>query len=110
MSKKLYIGNLPYSTTETSLRDLFAQSGEVTSVAVVTDRDTGRPRGFAFVEMADDAAARQAISQLNGTAMDDRMIVVSEARPQQPRTGFGSGRGGYGGGYRSDYGGGRRRR
>jgi RNA recognition motif-containing protein len=108
MTKKLYIGNLPYSVTEAALRDLFAQSGEVTSVAVITDRDTGRPKGFAFVEMADDNAARQAISQLNGTMMDDRTITVAEARPPGERSSYGSGRGSYGGG-RGGYGGGRRR-
>jgi RNA recognition motif-containing protein len=102
MSKKLYIGNLPYSVTETSLRELFAQVGEVSSVSIITDRDSGQPRGFAFVEMTSDAAAQQAISQINGKAMGDRTITVAEARPQRDR--FSSGGGGFGGG---SYGGGR---
>jgi|DewCreStandDraft_5_1066085.scaffolds.fasta_scaffold00551_6 cold-inducible RNA-binding protein len=110
MTKKLYIGNLPYSTTETMLRELFAQAGEVTDVAIITDRDTGRPRGFAFVEMATDAAARQAIHQLDGKTLDDRTITVAEARPQAPRYSADSNRGGYGGSSRGGYGGGRRRR
>lgn len=117
MTKKLYIGNLPYSTTETVLRELFAQAGEVTDVAIITDRDTGRSRGFAFVEMATDAAARQAIHQLDGKTLDDRTITVAEARPQAPRYSadsnrgsYGGSRGGYGGGSRNSYGGGRRRR
>ncbi len=96
MSKKLYIGNLPYGVTEASLRALFTQSGEVSSVAIVTDRDTGRPRGFAFVEMADDAAARQAINQMNGKTIDDRTITVAEARPPADRYSSDSNRGGYG--------------
>ncbi len=110
MSKKLYIGNLPYSITEAALRELFAQVGEVSSVTVITDRDTGRPRGFAFVEMADDAAARQAISQINGKTIDTRTITVAEARPQETRYSSGGSRGDYGGGSRGGYGGGRRRR
>jgi RNA recognition motif-containing protein len=100
MSKKLYVGNLPYSITETMLRDMFAQAGEVASVAIITDRDTNRPRGFAFVEMADDAGASKAIQTLNGKAIDGRTIVVSEARPQPQRFGGGGGGGG-GGGSRS---------
>ena len=91
MTKKLYIGNLPYSVTDTSLRELFAPLGEVSSVAIITDRDTGRPKGFAFVEMADDAAAKQAISQINGKTFDNREITVAEARPQEQRSGFGGG-------------------
>lgn len=99
MGKKLYVGNLPYSITETTLRELFAAVGEVTSVSIITDRDTGRPRGFAFVEMANDAVARQAITQLNGKSVGDRTIVVSEARPPaaRPGGGGGEGRGGFGG-------------
>jgi cold-inducible RNA-binding protein len=91
MTKKLYIGNLPYSVTDASLRELFAPLGEVSSVAIITDRDTGRPKGFAFVEMADDAAAKQAISQINGKTFDNREITVAEARPQEQRSGFGGG-------------------
>ena len=76
MNKKLYVGNLPYSITETALRELFAQAGEVTSVNIITDRDTNRPRGFAFVEMATDEAARQAILQVNGKAIEGRTLIV----------------------------------
>jgi len=85
MSKKLYVGNLSYSTTETVLRDLFGTVGEVASVNVITDRMTGRSRGFAFVEMAEESAAEQAINQLNGRDVDGRNIKVAEARPQRPR-------------------------
>ena len=99
MNTKLYVGNLPYSVTETALRELFAPAGEIASVAIITDRDTGRPRGFAFVEMADAAAAQKAISLVNGKTLGDRQLTVNEAKPQAPR----SGGGGYGGG-----GGGRR--
>jgi RNA recognition motif-containing protein len=109
MTRKLYVGNLPWSTTETALRDLFAQTGEVTNVSVITDRETGQPRGFAFIEMANDDAARQAIGQLNGSAVADRMIIVAEARPQAPRSTVDGNRGDYNGGYRGGYGGGRRR-
>jgi RNA recognition motif-containing protein len=101
MGKKLYIGNLPYSVTEAALRELFVQAGEVSSVSIITDRDTGQPRGFAFVEMASDAAAAQAISQINGKSLGERSITVAEARPQRERSGFGGGfsggRGGRGG-------------
>jgi len=89
MSKKLYIGNLPYSVTDTALREMFTPLGEVSSVSVITDRDTGRPKGFAFVEMADDAAATQAISQVNGMTLENRTITVAEARPQATRSGSG---------------------
>ena len=110
MGKKLYVGNLPYSATEATLRELFAPLGEVTSVSIITDRDSGRSKGFGFVEMATDAAAQQAISQLSGKTLDDRAITVAEARPQADRGGgrggFGGGRGGFGGG-RGGYGGGR---
>jgi cold-inducible RNA-binding protein len=105
MGKKLYIGNLPYSVTETALRELFAQAGEVSSVSIITDRDTGQPRGFAFVEMASDAAAAQAISQINGKSLGERSITVAEARPQRERSSFGGG-GGFGGGGRGGFGGG----
>ena len=105
MGKKLYVGNLPYSATEATLRELFAPLGEVTSVSIITDRDSGRSKGFGFVEMATDAAAQQAITQLSGKTMDDRAITVAEARPQADRGG-GGGRGGFGGG-RGGFGGGR---
>jgi len=106
MGKKLYIGNLPYSVTETALRELFTQAGEVSSVSIITDRDTGQPRGFAFVEMASDAAAAAAISQINGKSLGERSITVAEARPQRERSSFGGGGGGFGGGSRGGFGGG----
>lgn len=91
MSKKLYIGNLPYSITETALRELFTPLGEVSSVSIITDRETGQPKGFAFIEMTDDLVAKQAITQINGKAIDNRTITVAEARPQEQRAGSGSG-------------------
>ncbi len=109
--KKLYVGNLPYSITETALRDLFSAAGEVANVSIITDRQTGRAKGFAFVEMANDEGAQKAISQLNGKTLEGRNINVAEARPQAPRDDFGGGgRGGYGGGGRGGFGGGGRRR
>lgn len=107
MSKKLYVGNLPYTVTDTALRELFAPVGQVSSVSIITDRDTGQPRGFAFVEMADDAAALQAINQVNGKTLGDRTITVAEARPQVDRSSSGGGHGSFGGGNRG--GGGRGR-
>lgn len=95
MSKKLYIGNLPYSITETALREMFTPVGVVDSVSIITDRDTGRPKGFAFVEMTDDDSAKQAISQINGKTLDNRSITVAEARPQVQRSGGGGSRGGW---------------
>ena len=82
MEKKLYVGNLSYSTTDSGLEALFATVGNVLSASVVMDRETGRSKGFAFVEMTDDAAAQQAISQLNEQPLDGRNIRVSEARPK----------------------------
>src|SRR5512146_859251 len=101
MNTKLYVGNLPYSVTEADLRALFEPAGEISSVSIITDRDTGRPRGFAFVEMADAAAAQKAISLVNGKSLDNRALTVNEAKPQAPRSGgggYGGGGGGYGGG------------
>lgn len=99
MSKKIYVGNLPFSATEDQVRDLFAQHGSVASVSLVTDRETGRPRGFGFVEMDDGAEA--AISALNNSELDGRTLNVNEARPREDRGGgFGGGRGGGGGGGR----------
>ena len=83
MAKKLYVGNLSYSTTEDTLRDLFAEFGQVSSVDIISDRATGRPKGFGFVEMADNAAAQQAINALNGREVDGRAIRVSEAKPRE---------------------------
>ncbi|MCL5966089.1 MAG: RNA-binding protein [Deltaproteobacteria bacterium] len=97
MGKKLYVGNLPYSATEGSLTDLFSRYGTVESVTIVTDRDTGRSKGFGFVEMGSDQEAADAIGRTNGAEMDGRTITVSEARPQPPRQGGGP-RGGRGGG------------
>lgn len=105
MEKKLYIGNLPYSTTESELRDLFAQAGDVESCSLVMDRETNRPRGFAFVEMGSEAEAAQAIEQFNEYELDGRRLVVNEARPREPRGGGGFGGGG-GGGYGGGGGGG----
>jgi cold-inducible RNA-binding protein len=103
---KLYVGNLSYSTTQDSLHDAFAAHGAVDEVAVITDRETGRPRGFAFVSMNNDEEARAAIEALNGAELDGRTITVNEARPKMDRGGGarggygdgGAGRGGYGGG------------
>ena len=85
MSKKLYVGNLDFATTDHVLNDLFAEVGEVVSVNLITDRMTGRSRGFAFVEMAEASDAQQAIDTLNGKTVGERQIKVAEARPQQPR-------------------------
>lgn len=108
---KLYVGNLSFSTSEQQLRELFSEHGEVTSASLVMDRDTGRPRGFGFVEFADDAQARAAIEALNGQNVDGRDLTVNEAKPRESRGGGGGGggRGGYGGGGgggRGGYGGG----
>jgi RNA recognition motif-containing protein len=97
MAKKLYVGNLPYAVTEEQLRDLFSQAGEISEVAVITDRYTGQSKGFAFVEMATDEAAADAISRFDGHTIDTRQIVVNEARPREDRSGGGGGRGGSGG-------------
>lgn len=85
MGKNLYVGNISYDTTEDKLRELFGAHGEVASANVITDRDTGRPRGFAFVEMATEEAASAAIAALNDQMVDGRQIKVNEARPRQPR-------------------------
>lgn len=85
MSKKIYVGNLPYSTTDQSLADAFSQCGTVESARVIMDRDSGRSKGFAFVEMSSSVEAAASISQLNGSQMDGRAINVSEAKPQAPR-------------------------
>ena len=101
---KLYVGNLSFSTTEAQLRDLFAAHGEVASAALVMDRETGRPRGFGFVEFNDDGQARAAINALNGKNFDGRDLTVNEAKPREG--GGGGGRGGFGGGNRGGGGGG----
>lgn len=96
MTKKLYIGNLDYRTTEATLTEFFGAVGEVVSVNLITDRMTGRSRGFAFVEMAESSAAQQAINELNGKTVDEREITVAEARPKRQqrddRGGGGEGR------------------
>lgn len=105
---KLYVGNLSFDTTEAELRDLFAEHGEVTSAALVMDRDTGRPRGFGFVEFADPASGKAAIEALNGQNVGGRDLTVNEARPREPRSGgFGGGGGGGRGGFGGGGGGGR---
>jgi cold-inducible RNA-binding protein len=104
---KLYVGNLSFSTTEETLQAEFGAHGQVEEVALITDRDTGRPRGFAFVSMSNDNEGRAAIEALNGTEVDGRTITVNEARPKSNGGGGGGGgRGGGGGGYRGGGGGG----
>jgi len=105
---KIYIGGLPYQTDEDQLTQMFATYGEVASARIITDRDTGRSKGFGFVEMNDDAAAKKAIAELHEAELGGRTITVNEARPMEPRTGGGY-RGG-GGGSRGGYGGGGDRR
>lgn len=85
MSKKLFVGSLPFSTTSDQLREIFAKAGQVTEANVVMDKMTGRSRGFGFVEMATEEDAKKAIDTLNGTEVEGRKIFVSEARPQAPR-------------------------
>jgi len=102
MSRKLFVGNLPYETVEQDLEALFGQAGQVETVSVVRDRVTGRARGFAFVEMASDEDAQKAITQFNGHQLGGRALTVNEARPPAPRAprddfGGGSDRGGRGG-------------
>ena len=123
MAKRIYVGGLSYGTTSEELRDYFEQIGPVVSADVITDRETGRSRGFGFVEMENDADADAAVEQLNGTELDGRTLTVSEARERAPRmggfggagggragygAGGGGGRGGRGGGYGGGYGGGGR--
>lgn len=106
MGKKLYVGNLSYSVTSSSLEQLFSEFGQVRSAQVIQDRDTGRSKGFGFVEMDDDDAARAAIEALNEKEHDGRPLTVNEARPREDRRGGGGG--GYGGGRGGGgYGGGR---
>jgi len=114
MGKKLYVGNLPYSVTEGYLSDMFGQIGTVESAKLITDRESGRSKGFGFVEMASDEDAEKAISEFNGKDIEGRALTVNEARPMAPRNGgfggggggrshHGGGRGGRGGGRRNDY-------
>ena len=85
MAKKLYVGGLPYSTTDTRLKEIFSQAGAVESAAVITDKMSGRSRGFGFVEMTNDDEANRAVEMFNGQEVDGRTITVNEARPQSPR-------------------------
>ncbi len=98
MGRKLYVGNLSYSATESSISDLFSQVGTVDSCRIITDRDSGRSKGFGFVEMSTDEEAQKAISEFNGKEVDGRALTVNEAKPQEPRSGGGGGYGGGGGG------------
>ena len=95
MSSKLYVGNIPYTTNESDLEELFAQAGTVESVNVMRDRETGRARGFAFVEMATEADAKNAITQFHERAFGGRTLTVNEARPQAARGPSGGGGGGF---------------
>ena len=99
MGKKLYVGNLPYTIDDSQLQDEFSKFGAVSSARVVTDRETGRSKGFGFVEMAADEQAQAAITKLHGSDLGGRAMNVSEAKPQEKRPG-GGGRGGFGGGGR----------
>jgi hypothetical protein len=102
MGNKLYVGNLPYSVRDSDLEQAFGQFGAVTSAKVMMERDTGRSKGFGFVEMGSDAEAQAAISGMNGQPLGGRSVVVNEARPMESRPprsgGYGGGGGGYGGG------------
>lgn len=122
MGNKLYVGNLPYSVRDNDLQQQFSAYGNVSSAKVMMERDTGRSKGFGFVEMGSDAEAQAAIAGLNGKDMGGRALVVNEARPMEPRPprtggfgggrregGFGGGAGGNGDGFRSPYGAGARR-
>lgn len=115
MGKKLYVGGLPYATTQDALNELFSEAGTVDSAMIITDKMTGRSKGFGFVEMASDEDAEKAIDMFNGKDFEGRSLTVNEARPMEQRAprregGFGGGRGGdrggrggFGGGYRSNY-------
>jgi RNA recognition motif-containing protein len=105
MANKLFVGSLAWGTTDDSLNEFFAQVGTVVSAKVITDRDSGRSKGFGFVEMSTDEEAAKAVAELNGKDLDGRAINVNEARPQEPRENRGGG-GGYGGGNRGGSGGG----
>ena len=108
MGNKLYVGNLPYSVRDSDLEQSFGQFGAVTSAKVMMERDTGRSKGFGFVEMGSDAEAQAAIEGMNGAPLGGRSLVVNEARPMEPRPPRTGGGGGYGGGGGGGYGGGGR--
>jgi RNA recognition motif-containing protein len=109
---KIYVGNLPFDATQSDIHDLFSQYGQVGEVTLINDRETGRPRGFGFVEMPDSAEANKALSALNGQDFGGRSLNINEAKPRENRSGGGGGYGGGGGGYggggggRGGYGGG----
>lgn len=107
MSYKIYVGGLPYATTDAQLQEIFSAHGTVESARVITDKFTGRSRGFGFVEMSSSEEGQRAIQALNGTDLEGRSLTVNEARPQEKRSGFGGDRGGDRGGERR--GGGRNR-
>lgn len=102
MGRKLYVGNLPYSANDTTLREKFEECGTVDSSKVIMDRETGRSKGFGFIEMSSDEEAEEAISKFHGTDFNGRNMTVSEAKPMAPKEG-GGGRGGFGGGGRNRY-------
>ena len=106
MARKIYVGNLPWSTTSADLEALFAEHGAVSSAEVISDRETGRSRGFGFVEMESDEGMQAAVNALNGHEMNGRPLTVNEARERTPRSGGGGGGRGYGGGGGRGYGGG----
>ena len=98
MATNIYVGNLPWTTTNDELADMFAQFGQVTKAQIITDRDTGRSRGFGFVEMATEAEAQRAIEAMHNSDMNGRPLTVNIAKPRESGGGGGGGRGGYGGG------------
>lgn len=98
MAKKLFVGSLAYSVTDSQLKELFSQVGTVESATIIIDRETGQSKGFGFVEMSTEAEATEAVSKFNGYTLEGRGIVVNEARPQAPRSSFGNSRG-FGGGW-----------
>ena len=99
MTENLYVGNFAYDTTQEQIRELFSQAGEVTDVSLITDRETGRPKGFGFVEMATEEGSQEAIKRFNGYALGNRSLTVNEARPHEERSGGGS----FGGGRRDSH-------
>jgi RNA recognition motif-containing protein len=106
MAKKLYVGNLPFSATREDLTELFSQAGEIAEVTIITDRDSGRSKGFGFVEMATEEGAQEAIKRFNGFTLDSRPLTVNEARPREERPRGG----GFGGRRDNRFGGDRRNR
>jgi RNA recognition motif-containing protein len=103
MGKKLYVGNLPFSASDASLEQIFSQCGTVESAKIITDRDSGRSKGFGFVEMSTESEASNSIEKFNGADYEGRAMTVNEAKPMAPRENRGGGRGGFGGGRRDRY-------